>query len=312
LRLVVRSVSADDRTFPLIPRQRVVGLFFGAMRSGRRGMGFDVAGSRPYRPGDDMDTIDWGASAKLSSARASDEFVVRVHYADEAPCAVVICDRRPSMALFEPPLPWLDKGEAMRVASRLAALSVIRARGLVGYLDLAEEGDEVWEQPRGRMEPWAADQPRPFRAPDDSLTIAIWRLVEHRRAIPPGTFVFVLSDFLVPPDEGALTRARQHRWDVVPVIIQDAVWERSFPDVAGVVLRLVDPGTRRSRLARLSRRDVEERRAANEQRFAKLISGFHRLDLDPVVLSSSDAADVLECFVAWSDQRRALRGWRRG
>ncbi len=179
-----RNVSGDDRTFPLIPRQRVAGPFFGAMRSGRRGIGFDVAGSRPYRPGDDMDTIDWSASAKLSSARASDEFVVRVNHADEAPCAVVICDYRPSMALFEPPLPWLDKAEAMRVASRLAALSVTRARGLVGYLDLAEEGDEVWERPRSRMEPWAADRQRPFRAPADSLTTAFRRLLEHRRAIP--------------------------------------------------------------------------------------------------------------------------------
>ncbi len=76
-------------------------------------------------------------------------------------------------------------------------------------------------------------------------------------------------------------RALQHRWDVVPVIIQDAVWERSFPDVAGVVIRLVDPVTGRSRLARLSRRDVAERRAANEERFTELMGGFHALDLEP-------------------------------
>ena len=107
-------------------------------------------------------------------------------------------------------------------------------------------------------------------------------------------------------------RALQQRWDVVPVVIQDAVWERSFPDVAGVVMRLVDPVTGRSRLARLSRRDVAERRAANEERFTELMGGFHALDLEPVVLSSSDAADILERFVAWSDQRQLLRGWLRG
>jgi uncharacterized protein (DUF58 family) len=305
-------LPAGDPTFPLIPRRRVLGLFFGAMRSGRRGTGFDVVGTRPYRSGDDMDTIDWGSSAKLSSARASDEFVVRVHYADEAPCAVVVCDYRPSMALFEPPLPWLVKADAMRVASKLVALSVTRARGLIGYLDYADAGEEVWEPPRSRVEPWAGDAPRPFRAPADSLTTALWRLVEHRRALPSGSFVFVLSDFLAPPAEEAVVRALQHRWDVVPVVIQDAVWERSFPDVAGVVLRLVDPETGSSRLARLSRRDVEERRAANERRFAEILDGFKSLDLDPVVLSSADASDVLECFMAWSDQRQLLRGWRTG
>ena len=304
-------MSAGDRTFPLIPRHRVVGPFFGAMRSGRRGVGYDVAGSRPYRPGDDMDTIDWAASAKLSSARAGDEFVVRVNYADEAPCAVVICDYRPSMALFEPPLPWLLKGETMRVASRLIALSAVQARGLVGYLDLAQGGEGVWERPRSRIEPWTADLARPFRAPADSLTTAFSRLVEHRRAIPSGSFVFLISDFLAPPEEEALMRALQHHWDVVPVIIQDAVWERSFPDVAGVVLRLVDPETGESRLARLSTRDVEERRSSNERRFTELLSWFGALGLDPVVLASSDAVDVLECFVAWSDQRQLARGWRR-
>ena len=48
----------------------MIGLAFGAMHSARRGMGSDVAGSRPYRPGDDVDAIDWAASAKLSAASA--------------------------------------------------------------------------------------------------------------------------------------------------------------------------------------------------------------------------------------------------
>ena len=42
-------------TFPLIPRRRVLGLPFGGLHSLRRGLGSDVAGSRPYEPGDDVD-----------------------------------------------------------------------------------------------------------------------------------------------------------------------------------------------------------------------------------------------------------------
>ena len=71
--------------------------------------GSDVAGSRPYHPGDDMRTIDWNASAKLSAARSSDEFLVREHYAEEAPRVVIVCDRRPEMELFPDELPWLSK-----------------------------------------------------------------------------------------------------------------------------------------------------------------------------------------------------------
>ena len=68
-------------TFPLVPRRGVIGISFGTMRSLRRGTGTDIAGSRPYRPGDDMDAIDWAASARLSTARARDEFVVRERFA---------------------------------------------------------------------------------------------------------------------------------------------------------------------------------------------------------------------------------------
>src|SRR5947208_15948827 len=90
-----------DVAFPLTPRRRLIGLSFGGMRSARRGTGSDVAGSRVYRPGDDIDTIDWAASARLSAARGTDEFIVRERFAEEAPRVVIIADRRPEMSLFQ-------------------------------------------------------------------------------------------------------------------------------------------------------------------------------------------------------------------
>jgi uncharacterized protein (DUF58 family) len=298
----------SDLTFPLVPRRRLVGLSFGAMHSARRGMGSDVAGSRPYRPGDDVDTIDWAATAKLSSARGTEEFVVREHFADEAPRAVVVCDRRPAMELYRPPLPWLSKGEAMRAAAEMIAHSVLAVRGFVGYLDYAEDGEELWEPPRSRLERGLGGEERPFRAPEDGLTTAFARLAEHRLALPAGSFVFVLSDFLAPPEEDTWARALRHRWDVVPVLIQDPVWEQSFPDVAGVVVPLADPATGRIGLARLSRAEVEERKAANERRLADLVAAFQALDLEPVVVSSSDPAEILWSFLAWGEQRLYWRG----
>src|SRR5438105_15904492 len=103
--------------FTLVPRRRLIGLSFGGMHSARRGLGSGVAGSRPYRPGDDVDAIDWPASARLSSARGTDEFIVRERFADEAPRVIVVSDRRPQMALFPAPLPWLRKDEAMKVVT---------------------------------------------------------------------------------------------------------------------------------------------------------------------------------------------------
>jgi len=113
------------------------------MTSVRRGAGSDVAGSRPYRPGDDAHAIDWAASARLSSAHGSDEFIVREYLAEEAPRVVVLSDRRPAMSLFPRPLPWLDKPEAMRQAAGLIVEETLAAGGFFGYLDLGGD-EEQW------------------------------------------------------------------------------------------------------------------------------------------------------------------------
>src|SRR5262245_57850674 len=117
----------------------------------RRGLGSDVAGSRPYQPGDDIDRIDWAASARLSLARGTEEFVVREHYADEAPRVVVLCDRRPSMSTFGHEWPWLRKPEAIRLAAHVIGDSAVAARGLLGYFD-ESGGDEYWHPPRSTHE----------------------------------------------------------------------------------------------------------------------------------------------------------------
>src|SRR5918996_1340795 len=112
-------MPAADRTVPLLPRRRLVGLSFGGLTSARRGPGSDIAGSRPYQPGDDVDTIDWAASARLSSARGTDEFVVREKFAEEAPGLVALGARRRQRSVFPPHLPWLSKAQAMQAATEI-------------------------------------------------------------------------------------------------------------------------------------------------------------------------------------------------
>ena len=292
-------------TFPLIPRGRVIGLSFGTMPSLLRGTGSDVAGSRPYRTGDDVHGIDWAASARLSSARESDEFIVREHYAEEAARVIVVCDYRPSMAFFSPELPWLSKPLAMRSAAALVVESAVAAHSFVGYLDVATE-KPLWRPPRTQHVPEELTLERPFTAPRDALARAIAHLEEHKRVLPTGSFVFVLSDFLEAADDMWLD-ALEHRWDVVPVVIQDPVWEQSFPDVAGVVVRLVDPRHGRVRAVRLHADEVAERRAANEQRRAALLERLRDLELEPVLVSSDEPGEILAAFLEWASWRQAVR-----
>jgi uncharacterized protein (DUF58 family) len=314
-------VALHQVTFPLVPRRRLIGLAFGAMHSARRGMGSDVAGSRPYRPGDDVDTIDWAASARLSSARASDEFIVRERFAEEAPRVVVLCDRRPEMALYPPGLPWLSKPAAMRAAAELISESTTQARGFIGYLDYAEvenpdparrSAEPFWRAPRSQSELWGLKERHlahpSFFAPRDNLTRAFDFLGQMRRSLPAGSFVFVCSDFLVSPSRESWLRALERRWDVAPVVIQDPVWEASFPDVASVVVPFADARSRRLRYARLTRAEARERRIENEQRRERLLADFAALGIDPILLDSSERDAVAAGFLRWAEHRASWRG----
>jgi uncharacterized protein DUF58 len=301
-------VSGSELTFPLVTRRRLVGLAFGSLQSSRRRTGSDVAGSRPYHPGDDMRTIDWNASAKLSAARSSDEFLVREHYAEEAPRVIIVCDRRPEMELFGDELPWLSKPAVMREAGRLIVDSAHRARGLLGYLDYAQGGAEpFWRPPHSQQDFWRTKEsrlPHPtFRASPDNLGHAMHHLIDARRALPPGTFVFLLSDFLEPLDEEAWAAALELPWDLVPVVIQDPIWEQSFPPVGSVVVPVLEPATGKLSLLRLSKREARERRTRNEARIAGLLARFTAFGLEPIVLSTADPDDIFRAFLSWAEQR---------
>ncbi|MGH3132329.1 MAG: DUF58 domain-containing protein [Gaiellaceae bacterium] len=294
-------------TFPLIPRRRVLGLPFGGLHSMRRGLGSDVAGSRPYQPGDDIDKIDWHASARLSLARGTEEFIVREHYAEEAPRVVVLCDRRASMSVFGDGWPWLSKPEAIRQAARVVGDSAVAARGLLGYFDEGD-GSAYWHPPRSTHELGPVDIERPFVAPVDTLARGLGYLVGQRRDLPAGTFVFILSDFLEQPTRDEWLWALERRWEIVPVVIQDPVWEQSFPDVGGTVVPFADPETGKVALVRFTEEEAEERRQVNERRLRELLRAFRGLDMDPVVVSSHEWRDVVFSFLSWADQRLFTRG----
>ena len=294
-------------TFPLIPRRRVLGLPFGGLHSMRRGLGSDVAGSRPYQPGDDVDKIDWYASARISLARGSEEFVVREHYADEAPRVVVLCDRRPSMSLFPAGWPWLSKPEVIRQAVTLIGASATSARGLLGYFDEAQ-GDAYWHPPRSSHAYGSPELERPFGAPEDTLRRGLAHLAEHKRDLPAGTFVFVVSDFLESPTRDEWLDALERRFEIIPVVIQDPIWEQSFPDVSGVVVPFAAPDGSGIVLAALTEREVRAARDRNEERWDQLLSGMRALDLDPVVVDSHEQRDVVSSFLGWADQRLFTRG----
>ena len=292
-----------DRTVPLLPRRRLVGLSFGGLTSARRGPGSDVAGSRPYQPGDDVDTIDWNASARLSSARGTDEFIVRERFAEEAPRVVVVADRRPEMDVFPVVAVALearcDGARARRpldaaVASRGSrATSTSQRRGVLAAAAHAA-GHERRRRANGVRRADGHARPRvraPGRAPpgdaDRELCLRALRLPRPaaRRRV----------DEAAP---AALGPRAGH---------QDPAWEQNFPPIGGVVVPFWDPRSRRVMPVRLTDMRGRARRTEpgalhRDRREAP------RYDLEPVVLSSDRRDEIFMSFLEWAELRRFWRG----
>ena len=314
--------QALELTFPLVPSRRFLGSSFGGFPGARRGSGSDIAGSRRYEPGDDIGSIDWRSTAKLSSATNSATFVVREFFQDESPEVLIVCDRRPSMGLYPAGLPWLSKAAAQRTAAQMIASSARVERGLVGYLDYADAAPlgaatptaPNWIPPRGlgslvAGDPWDAIEP--FDALEHSLALAVDFLVAAPRTLPRGSFVFVLSDFLAPPGAASWLALAERAWDIVPVVIQDPLWEQSFPLLSSVVVPVADPADGRVRSVRVGGREAQARRRAHEARLAGLLETLADLDLDPIVLGHDDPVAIHAEFEAWADRRlgRHVQAW---
>jgi hypothetical protein len=198
----------------------------------------------------------------------------------------------------------------MRTAVDIVAESTAKARGFIGYVDFAS-GEAFWQPPVSHKG-YGAIQERhlahpDFDAPQDTLARALDFVGGHRRSVPAGSFVFVLSDFLSPPDAEVWARALERRWDLVPVVIQDPVWEQSFPAVDALVIPLARADGR-LRLVRLRRGEAERRREEHERRLAALVAGFRALGVEPILLSRSDPEHVFRAFLSWSDEREFRRG----
>jgi hypothetical protein len=180
------------------------------------------------------------------------------------------------MELYPPEFPWLCKPAVVTEACVMIQESALQAGCAVDYLD-----DGLVEPP-------------------ESIAGLLARLAREERTLPPGTFVFLLSDFLVFPGDDVWQEALDRSLDLVPVVIQDPVWEQSFPDTAGAVLPLADQATGRVSHVRLSREDVRERRQENRARLRRILDRFETLGLDYALISSHDPGHVLAAFVEWA------------
>ena len=213
------------------------------------------------------------------------------------------------MSLCPPGMPFLRKAEAAEVARGLIEASVAESRGLVGRLEHERPGTVDWCPPTsGRRHITLAEHALPERdGAADGITAMFEFLTLHRRQVPSASFVFVLSDFLEATPLETWESALDRGWDIVPVVVQDPVWEQRFPDVDRVVAPLVGSDGR-VRLVRLAKGESQAWRERHEARLARLVDGLRSLGVEPVLIGSDDREHVFEAFLSWSAERQAAWG----
>jgi len=222
-----------------------------------------------------------------------------------------VLDRRPSMAHMAAPLPWLSKPDAMRISIDLVTQAAAQARSLVGYVDF-KGSEPTWSPPTSERETRELGEGHRdtsgFDAPANAMSLALAHLAEHRRSLPSGSFVFLFSDFVEAPSEDDWLRAIELRWDIVPVVIQDPVWEQTFPYVDNIAFPFADPRTGRVTHIRMSAEEANARREHNEHRLRALFKHLRVLGVEPILVSSADPQQILLAFSGWTEQRIAQRG----
>lgn len=289
----------------LEPHVRIIGSLFGSSASRRRGVSDDVVSGRPYQIGDDVRRIDWATSARLSAIRGEDEFIVRESYGEEAPIVCFTVDRSSSMALYPREYPWLHKPAAVREMAEVVALSAAHYHCPLAFLDA-----ESWRPPststglEGLVE--LLDE-HGYDREEDTVDSLFGRLRSVEHLLPGGSFVFCCSDFMQVPSEQTLALILDQEWDLVPVVVQDPLWEQSYPEAAAEVALPVFDEAGRFRLLRESRAEVQERREAHEARLRRLEELFTGYGFPPIVISELGPAPLEEALRSWNVRRRPLR-----
>lgn len=283
--------------FPFPARRRIAGSLLGEASSVRRGESADIAGSRAYVPGDDPRAIDWAGSARLTAARGRDQFLVREFYAEETPLAVIVCDRSPSMSTAPAPgTPFLSKPETLARVAALVADSALAARSQFAFFEF--RGDTpFFSQPGARgaralLEQWTHAQGQGGERSADELVQA---LAPERARLPRGTLVFVLSDFALSPSESVWPLVLDAGWEVVPVVIQDPVWEQSFPlEAAGLVLEQPDGPVR------IGAADAARLKCEHERRIGEIAAWSAAHGFAAVVPRSYEPAALVDALTVWA------------
>ena len=221
------------RRVEIVASQLVQEVFGGQYESLFKGQGIEFSEIREYFPGDDVRNIDWNVTARLGRP-----FIKRNDEEREL-SMVLLVDSSASMEFGSGKL---SKKQLAGELAAILAFSALQNGDKVGLVRFSQHVDHVLPPRKGRKHvmrilgemlnapPSASSQASDLSAALDGIC-----RIHKRRAL-----LFVLSDFLTPPFEGALKRAAR-RHDLSCFRFYDPR-EEELPDVGRMRLRDLETG----------------------------------------------------------------------
>ena len=260
-----------------------------------RGMEFDEV--RPYQPGDEVRTIDWNVTA-----RTGDLFVKR--YVEERELTVMLLVDASASGQFGTVNRF--KREIAAELAAVLAFSAISNNDKVGLLVFSERVELYISPRKGRRHVLRLIRDLLAFEPQGQGTDLRLALNTINRVLKRRSIVFLISDFLVPPESfRSVLQVSNRRHDVIAVSLSDPR-EREWPRAGLVALedaetgqmQWVDTSSRQWRESFSER--VDELHQARERVFRK--AQVDRINI------STDAEYVTPLTVFF--ERRARRLWR--
>jgi uncharacterized protein (DUF58 family) len=267
---VLRVIKQVEIKARILADEALVGTY----RSVFRGSGLDFEEVREYEPGDDIRSIDWNVTARMSVPYIK-------KYREERELNIYLAVDVSSSAWFG--TARVSKRELAANVAALLAVTALHNNDRVGLILFADGIREFLPPRQGRhhlmhvIRELLFAEPRRSRTEIASVADFVANVTKKRNV------VFVLSDFLDVEFEAPL-RALGHKHDVIALILNDPR-ETELPSVGLVALE--DAETGRVDYVDTAAPAVRERfaRAARERR-AQRLRTFSRMGVDRVDLST--------------------------
>jgi len=252
---------------PIMPMRLATSQYSGEWESPYKGKGLEFRSHRPYQLGDDFRTIHMATSVRTGRKMVVERVVRRdINMLVVLDCTPSMGMRHKADVLLTVALMLVYSGISLEMRTG-AALAVNGNYYRLGTGMGHRHGLRLFNRIETACRQLREGSPLSLEFPR----------VEDHKLMPVGGILLYLSDFL---DERGYSRdvstfaIESHRYDFVPVVIQDG-FEYSFPDIEDdTLLELNNPETGHTDPVWMGRTEKKLIRSLHEKRFAGLQENF--------------------------------------